>query len=228
MSGAGKVSGHYLGQAGEAYVAARQSPRREEYGYRLNLEHFLPYLRPDDRVLDFGAGTGGMLRLLRAHVAEAEGLEVNPAAARLAREHSGCTVYESLEQVAAGERYDAVVSNHVLEHVRDVCSTLEQVRERMKRGGRLVLKLPLDDWRDPAQRAWSRGDVNHHLHTWSPRSLANTLYESGFDVRESRVLTQAWHPRLFWLRRFGLDRAAFWALAALKHRRQLVAVALRP
>lgn len=223
-----KVSEHYLGAKGEAYVASRLHPQREERGYRYNLETFLPYLKPTDRVLDFGAGSGGMLRLLKRHVARADGLEVNPAAAGPAREHSGCVVYGSLSEIEPGPVYDAVVSNHVLEHIRDVCSTLEQVRARMKPGGLLVVKLPIDDVHDKVQRQWSRDEVNHHLQTWSPRCFANVLYESGFEVRECRVLTFAWHPRLFWLGRFGLERAAFRALAAIKNRRQLVAVGVNP
>lgn len=228
MSDAGKISEHYLGARGEAYIDARQALSRAEHGYRLNFAWFRPHLRAADRVLDFGAGTGGMLRLIKGHVARAEGLEVNPAAARLAREQSGCEVYERMDLIPAGPVYDAVVSNHVLEHVRDVCATLEQIRARMKPGGRLIVKLPIDDWRSRRQRGWSRDDVDHHLQTWTPRLFANVLFESGFDVRECRVLTSAWHERLFWLRRFGLERPAYWAFAALKHRRQLLAVALNP
>jgi SAM-dependent methyltransferase len=225
----GRISAHYMGARGEAYLRARlNDPARQERGYRLNLECFTPYLKATDRVLEFGAGSGDMLRLLREHVAHAEGLEINPAAAAVARERSGCPVYEGLERIRAGTLYDAIISNHVLEHVRDVCSTLEALRLYLRPHGLLIVKLPIDDIGDPHQRRWAKGDIDHHLQTWTPRSFANTLFESGYEVRESRVLTFAWTRRLFWLERFGLHRLAFRLLAVVKNRRQLVAVAENP
>jgi len=196
-------------------------------GYAINLSYFAPYLAARDRVLDFGCGNGGMLRLLSERVAHAEGLEVNPAARKLALE-AGLTVHGSLDALPPGSLFDVVVSNHVLEHVRDASTTLEQVRELLPPTGKLLLKLPLDDWRASNQRRWAPNDIDHHLHTWTPRSLGNTLQEAGFAVDSCRVITSAWHPKLFPLARLGLQKPAFWAFAALMKRRQLFAVAHRP
>jgi hypothetical protein len=90
-----------------------------------------------------------------------------------------------------------MTSNHVLEHVRDVCSTLERVRQAMKPGGRVVIKLPFDDVHERKQRGWSRDDLDFHLHTFTVRNFANVLFESGYDVERCEVITSCWHPRLF-------------------------------
>src|SRR5262249_5610473 len=84
------------------------------------------------------------------------------------------------------------------------------------------------DPRTAYQRAWTRDDPDHHLQTWSPRLLANLLFETGFDVRECRVVTSAWHPRLFPFARLGLGPLLFWLLAIVKSRRQVLAVATNP
>jgi predicted SAM-dependent methyltransferase len=137
-------------------------------------------------------------------------------------------VFSSFDALVHEPRYDVIVSNHVLEHVRDVCSTLEKLRAHLKPGGRLVVKLPIDDAHTAYQRDWSRDDSDHHLQTWTPRLFANVLFESGFEVNECRVITSAWHPRLFPLMKIGLGPLAFWMLALIKRRRQLFAVATNP
>lgn len=218
-------STHYQADKGKAYVAIRQSDP-DSLGHALNFGFFRPYIKPTDAVLDFGCGNGGLLNHLAKHAARIEGLEINPEAARIART-SGYIVYSRLAEIPATTCYDVIVTNHVLEHVRDVPGTLEHLRERLKPGGQLVAKLPIDDWREPRQRLWSASDIDHHLHTWTPRLFANTLIEAGFKVREAKVICSAWHPRLFPLMKLGLGGLAFWALAAVKRRRQLLAVGVR-
>ena len=218
-------SAHYTDASGEAYVASRQS-NPDSLGYALNFSFFRPHLKPTDVVLDFGCGNGGMLKHLAAAVSRADGLEVNPAAAQIARA-CGHAIFGGIAEIPTDAAYDAIVSNHVFEHVRDVASTLEQLRTRLKPGGVLITKLPIDDWRNPQQQTWSASDVDHHLHTWTPRLFANVLFEAGYEVREVKVICSAWHPKLFPLVKLGLGGLAFRALAVIKHRRQLLAVGAR-
>lgn len=220
------VSSHYQGDAGKRYAAYYQADPNH-LGYRIDLDYFLPYIKPADVVLDLGCGNGGMLRVLKPKVQRADGVEVNPHAAETARA-SGLTIYPRVEALPTTPTYDVVLSNHVLEHVRDVSTTLERVRASMKPGGLLLLKLPMEDWRARDQRRWEKDDINHHLQTWTPRLIANVLFESGFEVEDARVLTSAWHPRLFPLVRLGLGSLAFWAMAVLKKRRQLFVVGRVP
>ncbi len=223
---ASTVSVHYQGTAGDQYVAHYQRDV-DLPGYRFDAAEFYPYLKPTDTVLDFGCGNGGLLRLFQSRAGRVDGLEVNPAARALAQE-SGAQIYASLEALPADAQYDVILSNHVLEHLRDVNAVLDQLRTKLRPGGLLLSRLPVDDVHARKQRSWSHNDVDHHLHTWTPRLFANVLYESGFEVQHIHLVRQAWHPRLFWTARLGLHRLAFWALARLKHRQNLFAVARRP
>jgi SAM-dependent methyltransferase len=176
--------------------------------------------------LDFGCGNSGLMNALRHRVAAIEGLEVNPAAAGRGR-NAGFTVYDAIGSIPPGRTYDRILSNHVLEHIRDVCSTLEALRRHLAPGGRFVFKLPIDDVRDRRQRNWSETDVDHHLQTWTPRLFGNVLKEAGLAAVEMRVVSSAIDPRVFFLERFGLHRLAFRLIAVLGRRRQLFVLARR-
>jgi SAM-dependent methyltransferase len=155
------------------------------------------------------------------------GLEVNPASRALAVA-SGATIFASLDELPDDAVYDAIVTNHVLEHIRDVCSTLEVLRGHLRPGGLLIAALPIDDPSTRYQRSWSNDDNDHHLATWTPRLFANVLIESGYTVRECRVLTTAWHRRLFPIYRTPLRRLATYLTSVALHRRQLLAVGVAP
>ncbi len=220
------VSERYQGEAGAEYAAHYHSDPMD-VGFRLAAEPLYPYLRSSDHLLDFGCAAGGVLRHLAPRVARAEGLEVNPHTSATARS-LGFTVYNSLDELPDELSYDVVVASHVLEHVRDVASTLERLRAVLRPGGRLLVMLPMEDWRTATQREWERGDIDHHLYTWTPRLIANLLHETGYEVSDVTIRTTAWHPRLFPLMRVGLGKPAFWAFSVLKRRRELFAIAHQP
>jgi SAM-dependent methyltransferase len=221
-----QVSDRYLGEKGLEYESARQ-PQQNDPGYAIDFSYFKPYLNKDYTVLDFGCGNGGILSYVQSCVARVDGVEVNPSARVLAQRH-GATIYDRLEKIPVDVRYDLIFSNHVLEHVRDVCGTLELLRARLVPGGKLILKLPFDDANSAYQRKWEADDIDHHLYTWSPRLLANLLDETGYKVQSCSLITSAWHPKLFFAQKLGIGRFVYWVFAVLKKRRQTFAIAVNP
>jgi len=96
--------------------------------------------RPDDQILDFGAGTGVLMRPLAAagyHVSciepderlrkrlQADGLRAHP------------TIAEVPEQSC-----DLIYTFNVLEHILDDADAVRSLRERLRPGGRLVVYVP--------------------------------------------------------------------------------------
>jgi len=215
-----RTATHYHGGAGARYFEYQR--RIGELGGRLNRAKFESYINSSDTVVDFGCGGGSLLARLDAQLK----IGVEPSeSARAAATTLGITCVASTAELES-EVADVVISNHALEHTLCPFDELRQLRRALKHGGRLVLWLPLDDWR--SERAL-REDPNHHLYTWTPLLLCNVLTEAGFDVRECRVVTHAWPPftaRLAALPRPVFDvMARFWAFA--RRRRQLMAVAVR-
>jgi cyclopropane fatty-acyl-phospholipid synthase-like methyltransferase len=218
------ISSHYVGHSGELYAAARGQNRLDGLGDRLQSRFFVPHLRTSDHVLDFGCGNGSMARCLRENVASITGLEVNEHPRRLA-ESTGLQVYSRLSDIPAARRFDAIVSNHVLEHIPDVIGTLRTLRTLLDKRGRLIVMLPIEDFRERRNRHWKAGDVDRHLYTWTPLLFGNLLHEAGYKPQVLSIVTHAQSRKLHFLGEGVLQDMACLALSILKRKRQLLAIA---
>jgi SAM-dependent methyltransferase len=168
-----RVGTTYRGTAAETYFGYQRSIG--ELGGRLDRHKFECEIRPTD-VVDFGCGTGALLEQLSAR--RKIGIEVNAVARETASARPGD---RRLHLGDRAESVDVVISNHALEHTLRPVDALRGLHRILRRAGKLVLWLPLDDWR---VQKHERPDPNHHLYTWTPQLLHNLLVEAGFDVRE--------------------------------------------
>lgn len=225
MSGKDSIASNYKGEAGRIYSQGRGQETLNHLGYQIQKRHFLPFLGPKMNVLDFGCGSGSLARAIKPHVASIEGLEVNPFPREIAISQQGLTVHESLEAIADKKRYDAIISNHVLEHIPNVGATLMQLRDLLISQGVFITVLPIEDFRTAANRDWQSDEPNHHLHTWTPLLIANTLREAGMKPIASEIITEAWTPKLFFLGDNVLQKLACYLVSVLKKRRQLLVAA---
>ena len=215
-------SGRYLGEEGREYYETFQAPLGE-MGARFNHFIWAPHISPEHDVLDFGCGGGQLLRTLDAR--RKVGVEINPHARAVATD-AGLETYETLADVPG--RFDRVISSHALEHVPFPQQALVELRDKLRGPeSRLVLLLPLDDWRNRLNRAYRTDDINQHLHAWTPMTLGNLLASSGYRVETVDVLAHAWSPKFapLWTVSPALLHGASRLFARLKRARQLVAVA---
>ena len=214
-------SSFYLGQHGAEYFGYQGSGGIESG--ELEARKLRPYIGTPQSVLDFGCGGGFLLEVLGRSVPTVCGVEPNPHA----RESCSRRGIEAVPSIAdlGGRKFDAVVSNHCLEHVPYPIAALREIKTCIARDGVLVMALPIDDWR--RQRNIGEPDNDHHLHTWTPTLIRNTLFEAGYATEKAVVLTYAW-PR-YWQRLYRvlppvLFDAACVAWGAVACRRQLVVI----
>jgi SAM-dependent methyltransferase len=190
----------------------------------LKVEVFGRFVQSEDTVIDFGAAGGSMLAALPG--ARRIGVELNDVARGQASSRYGLEVYKTLDLVPDGIA-DVLVSNHTLEHLEAPFDALRQMRGKLKPDGRLVLVLPIDDWRVRKARKWDPTDVDRHLYTWTPLNLGNLLAEAGYHPEHLEIL----HRTLMrsYARAARLPRPVFrllmWAFSRLRHRQELLAVA---
>jgi SAM-dependent methyltransferase len=189
---------------------------------RIKVQRFQPHVGASETVLDFGCAGGGLLGGLRA--GRKIGVEINDVARESAVREHGVEAYKTLGEVADGVA-DVVVSNHTLEHLAAPYEALRQLRGKLKRDGRLVLVLPIDDWR--AQRRYDPADINRHLYTWTPMNLGHLLDEAGYRVEHMRIV----HRTLMrGFEKFAklpapVFEAVSWFYSHVRHRQELLCVA---
>ena len=182
----------------ESYFTARASWR--DWRIEANLLIDLARVSQGTRVLEIGCGGGGLLRLLRERGACAVGVDTLEVALQLARENKGergrlgdwenvthsPTHPLSRSLVRIGEdstlpfrdgAFDAMVGQHVVEHLPDPDAALREWKRLLKPGGRLALATPNANYPDPAHFA----DADH-AHVFSPRELSDAAVRAGFVV----------------------------------------------
>lgn len=217
------VMDHYLGAKGARYFDWQGRPGILQGLWNRHL--WTPHVRPSDDVLDFGCGGGFLLKVLDAK--SKVGVEVNPHAAQSARE-LGITTFATLAEVPG--TFDRVISSHVLEHIPHPRQAIIELRDKLRDAdSRLVILIPLDDWRNRANRRYTDSDQNMHLHAWTPQTLGNLLASAGLVVQDVQVVREAW-PRggpLLWRLSPRIFHLASIAWAMVTHRRQLLAVCRR-
>jgi len=197
-------SAHYADPvAGEKYFSWQREGGAK--GAIYNLKFFAPFIHEDQDVLEFGCGGGYLLAALRCR--EKIGVEVNPAA-RAEAAKNGVQTLATLEEIS-GKTFDRVISSHCLEHVANPYESLCRLRQLLRNDGRLIMLLPIDDWRN---QPWAAPDINAHLYTWTPQLLGNLLVASGFQPLTIKVVNHTFPPR-FDARIWSFSRTMFGALA---------------
>jgi len=151
--------------------------------------------RSPGRVLEVGCGNGQRLAQLRALGWKIQGQEVDEKAAAQARRIFGVPVFlGDLDRAGfQDEEFDAVVMNHVLEHVHDPVRLLVECKRVLKAGGSLVSITPnAQGWGHSRFGAcWYGLDPPRHLLLYSRSTLAQLALKCGF--RDVRAWTTAAH-----------------------------------
>lgn len=145
--------------------------------------------QPQGHALDIGCGTGDFLAHLNAHGYHASGVEVSPEARKIALS-KGLSVVTDLGEVPPSQHFNLVTLWHVLEHVPNPRSTLEQIHGRMAEGALLVVAVPdHESWdRHHYGTQWAAWDVPRHLSHFRRQDITKLLSETGFGLIEIRPM----------------------------------------
>jgi 2-polyprenyl-3-methyl-5-hydroxy-6-metoxy-1,4-benzoquinol methylase len=104
----------------------------------------LKALCPSGRILDFGSSWGYGTYQLRQHGFDAMGFEISKRRAAYGRNNLGQRVIDSVEelQALAPGSFQVIFSNHVVEHLPDIRSSLSLMARLLSKDGFLFHALP--------------------------------------------------------------------------------------
>lgn len=138
-------------------------------------------------LLDFGCGTGWLLRRLVTR-GPADGLEAHdhPATAAAALVPSA-TVFNHLDEIAS-DQYDGIVSIHVVEHLTDdeLADVLEGWRRVLRPSGRALVVTPDRDGRAHRLKGdrWIAFTDPTHINLKSHTAWSALFAQHGFAVEQ--------------------------------------------
>lgn len=191
---------HYNTRAAQFWEGTR------DHDVKQNIEALLRHIQgaPPFRILDLGCGPGRDLATFHALGHEPVGLDGSPAFAAMAREHSGCEVWEqdflSLKLPAAC--FDGIFANASLFHVpsRELPRVLNELHATLKPGGVLFSSNP----RGNNEEGWSGGRYGayHDLASWRAflqaagfSELEHYYRPSGLPIEQQPWLASVWRKQ---------------------------------
>ncbi|KIP93090.1 methyltransferase [Pseudomonas fluorescens] len=169
-----------------------------------NIEALLRHIQaePPLTILDFGCGPGRDLQTFTRMGHLAIGLDGSQEFARMAREDSGCEVWQQdfLQLDLPAARFDGIFANAVLFHValQVLPQVLRQLHDTLKPGGVLFSSNPRGDNRE----GWNgpRYGSYHDLEAWRGLLTAAGFVElehyyrpAGLPREQQPWLASVWH-----------------------------------
>lgn len=171
---------HMFGQANPPKIDLDIQQRRAEHLGKF-IEATLGSLRNWNH-LDIGSGSGALLNFFQEVMGtKSKGVEPDNKYRDYSKER-GLEVYSSLQEYLENNQVqpDIVTLSHVLEHLDDPASFLNHLRSSvLNPTGYLLIEVPNLFFHEYFELA--------HVFAFSKDSLTNLLFESGFEVINSKI-----------------------------------------
>ena len=140
---------------------------------------------PHGRLLDFGTGTGEFLLKMKSNAWEAEGVELNTSAREFGNKEYNLNIKENIAQLPDNQSFSVITLWHVLEHLYDINSQLQQLLSLLSKDGKIVIAVPNIQSYDAVKygQDWAGYDVPRHLTHFSTKTMKKLLKRNGLIIQ---------------------------------------------
>ncbi len=150
-----------------------------------------PFLANEESyILDVGCATGGLLATFQKNgYRNVLGFDPSPSCSRTAQRLYGIQVENRpVSELSDFEaKFDLVIFNSVLEHIRDISESLKTMRNLLKSGGLIWIEVPdITRFAEYTSVAFQQFSMEH-INFFSSVSLTNLMQRNGFEVEAT------WH-----------------------------------
>ena len=138
---------------------------------------------PDVHIYDVGCSTGTLMELLRRRgFSQIRGCDPLESAVLIARDRRGLDVEQGwVGSLDVSQHIDVILLSHVLEHVLELRTAIEQLRDKLTSGGRVFIEVPdasrFADYVHAPYQDFNTEHVNH----FSAASLSYLMQQFGFE-----------------------------------------------
>ncbi|MBI3190737.1 class I SAM-dependent methyltransferase [archaeon] len=108
-------------------------------------------IKKTDKVLDIGCGSGVVTRKIVKQIGcKTTGIDISEACINYAtrksrKEHLKNTDFHvgSIDNIPSPDKhFDVIIASHIIEHVKNVDKSIEQIYRKLKPGGRVIITTP--------------------------------------------------------------------------------------
>lgn len=149
--------------------------------FKLLVKHCIT---PGKSILDFGSGTGYFLNHVKQKGWQTKGIEINDEARKYAQQQFDLEILapDKFEQI--DQQFDAITLWHVLEHLYDFKTKLEQFHHKLVDQGLLILALPNHRSWDAKflGKDWAAYDTPRHLWHFTPTVIEKMANANNFEL----------------------------------------------
>jgi len=144
---------------------------------------YLP-LESKGTLLDVGCGDGDLIQAMQDYGWNVAGVDPDPAAVQFAcRRGLDVRLGSLMDQRYRSCSFDAIILNHVIEHVPDPILVLKECHRILKPEGRLIMATPnVGGWfHRKFRQNWVHLDPPRHLFLFRMGTLVELVRRSGFN-----------------------------------------------
>lgn len=172
----------------EEAVKHLKSQRQEFESYAKNIFDFLPNC--SGKLLDIGCGFGWVVKEAKNRGFDATGIDQSRVYTTLGKNTLGVNLQNtSLEKFTTKEKFDVIVLNHVLEHIKDPAPFLKKIRVLLKADGVFFVATPnIDSLMSKIfRKKWYGLQPFQHVWQFTPDTLLKLLQKNEFKVHRMQT-----------------------------------------
>ncbi len=140
--------------------------------------------------LDIGAGNGVFLEFMKDKGWDVSGIEMDDSSRKAIEEKLNLDIAKTVHDNKEIEKFDVVTMWHVLEHVYDLKKDIQEIKNKLKKDGSLIIAVPNCDSFDAKKykKYWAAYDLPIHLYHFRPKNIKELFAQFDMEVVDMKPM----------------------------------------